>query len=275
MKQTLIQFGFTEFEAELYIALLTLGQGTIDECVKIANVKRTTAYSIAKDLLRKGLIIELPYKPVRYRVLPPRETLDWVFKNKIEELKRTFSEMEEVADKVIKEAQSLFEEQPVYRNPNQEIILVHGSNISSEFTRPFIGKRDVIRSLTRLPILMGDEDGQERSPTPSNAERYLVFETEMLTIAGFRAALRYDIDGDTFHFRHIEKIPTKMMIFDDVGAIVIMKRNESPEENISLVVQNREMVGVLLRTFEDTWNRAEPVTKELIDEFESETASEK
>jgi len=269
-----MQFGFTEYEAELYVALLTLGQGTIDECVKIANIKRTTAYSIAKDLLRKGLILEVPHKPVRYRVLPPKETLSWIFQNKIEQTKRASIEMEEAASKVIQKAQSLFDEQPVYSNPNQEIILIHGSNISSELTRPFATRKNIIRSLTRFPVMMSGGDNQTRMTTP-DAERYLVFETEMLTSAEFRGALRQDLDGGVFYFRHIDKIPTKMMIFDDVGAIVVMNRNESPNENISLVVQNKEMVAVLLRTFEDVWDKADPVTIKLIDEYEPKMPSEK
>ncbi len=56
----LIQLGLSEKEAQLYIAALQLGSGTVQEIAKKANIKRPTAYVVLDQLIEKGLISRKP-----------------------------------------------------------------------------------------------------------------------------------------------------------------------------------------------------------------------
>lgn len=52
----LTQFGLTDKEAAVYVALLELGQADVAEIAKKAGIKRPTAYFVVEDLTKKGFI---------------------------------------------------------------------------------------------------------------------------------------------------------------------------------------------------------------------------
>lgn len=55
IKATLEKGGFSSKEAALYLALLTLGKGTVTEITRAAGVGRTYGYPILDDLVARGL----------------------------------------------------------------------------------------------------------------------------------------------------------------------------------------------------------------------------
>lgn len=58
LQQTLGKLGFTQKETEVYLALLTHGKMTPAEVAKLTRISRPTVYSVAKELVRKGVVIE-------------------------------------------------------------------------------------------------------------------------------------------------------------------------------------------------------------------------
>jgi sugar-specific transcriptional regulator TrmB len=55
LKQTLISLGFTDKEADVYLALLNMGKGTVSRIARAAGINRTTGYDILDSLVNKGL----------------------------------------------------------------------------------------------------------------------------------------------------------------------------------------------------------------------------
>lgn len=58
IKQILEQFGLKDKRADVYLATLELGRGTVIEIAKKAGIKRTTCYDILSDLIRDNLVTE-------------------------------------------------------------------------------------------------------------------------------------------------------------------------------------------------------------------------
>lgn len=56
IKTQLLALGFSEKEANVYLALLGLGKGTVSQIGLKAGINRTTGYDILADLVRKGLV---------------------------------------------------------------------------------------------------------------------------------------------------------------------------------------------------------------------------
>ena|SRR3989338_984581 len=52
----LITLGFSEKYANIYLAILELGEASVIEIAQKAGLKRTTVYNILPDLLHRGLI---------------------------------------------------------------------------------------------------------------------------------------------------------------------------------------------------------------------------
>ncbi len=74
VKESLKQLGFAEKEIEVYLAVLEQGKTTPANIALLTGINRTTVYSIAKELLEKGVIAEDIAGPKSYLVaLPPEE----------------------------------------------------------------------------------------------------------------------------------------------------------------------------------------------------------
>lgn len=64
--------GFTQKEAQVYLALLELGQGDASEISKKAGLKRTIIYVIIDELIEKGYATKLPNKKINtYQTIDP------------------------------------------------------------------------------------------------------------------------------------------------------------------------------------------------------------
>jgi sugar-specific transcriptional regulator TrmB len=75
-EQLLKQIGLSASEARLYQAVLDAGNATPTLLGKLSGIKRTTAYSIARSLVEKGLLTEdTTRRPRVFRVVPPDEVL--------------------------------------------------------------------------------------------------------------------------------------------------------------------------------------------------------
>ncbi len=56
LQKALLSLNFTEKEASVYLALLELGQGSVSEIARKANINRTYGYNILSTLAGKGLV---------------------------------------------------------------------------------------------------------------------------------------------------------------------------------------------------------------------------
>jgi sugar-specific transcriptional regulator TrmB len=71
--------GLTASEIAVYTAVLASGGVTPVALAKLAGVKRTTAYSIARSLIEKGLLVEdSTRRPRVFRSATPEQVLELV-----------------------------------------------------------------------------------------------------------------------------------------------------------------------------------------------------
>ncbi|NTV44370.1 MAG: hypothetical protein HGA67_01585 [Candidatus Yonathbacteria bacterium] len=68
MKHLLLQYGFTEKEAEVYVASLELGQATGFEIYRKTDLKKPTVYYVLDELQKKGFVFQTKKGNKRYFV---------------------------------------------------------------------------------------------------------------------------------------------------------------------------------------------------------------
>lgn len=79
---TLISVGFTDKEARVYIALLSMPNGTVSAIAKQAEIKRSIAYFTLGSLMARGYVQELPGEKVkRFVAVEPARLLQSVQAN--------------------------------------------------------------------------------------------------------------------------------------------------------------------------------------------------
>ncbi len=75
IENTLKQLGFGDKEIKVYLSILEQGKTTPANIATITGIKRTTVYSISKELLEKGVIVEDIAGPHSFLVALPPEDL--------------------------------------------------------------------------------------------------------------------------------------------------------------------------------------------------------
>ena len=73
--EDLTSVGFSEKEANVYLALLELGRGTVSQITRKAKINRTTGYNVLDTLVKKGLINISGKEPKQEYVAEPPDRI--------------------------------------------------------------------------------------------------------------------------------------------------------------------------------------------------------
>lgn len=93
MDDILKHFGLSEKEAQVYLALLELGESTAPAISKKAGVKHPTTYVILDELRKKGLLTEIPKKSKSLYTAKSPEVLLAARKEANEEIRQAMPEI--------------------------------------------------------------------------------------------------------------------------------------------------------------------------------------
>ncbi|NLF88425.1 TrmB family transcriptional regulator, partial [Candidatus Bathyarchaeota archaeon] len=91
----LIQVGFTEAQAKLYLALLSIGQTDVKNLSKQANVPRQAAYRTLGELQERGLVERIIALPQEYKAIPIHDGLAIMISSKANEYARILDDAKE------------------------------------------------------------------------------------------------------------------------------------------------------------------------------------
>ncbi|MHA1238925.1 MAG: TrmB family transcriptional regulator [Candidatus Odinarchaeia archaeon] len=73
--RSLRRIGLTEYEAEVYLALLSLGSATASDISKKCRVPISKIYEVIRSLIKRELIEVQPTRPKKFRPLDPDKTI--------------------------------------------------------------------------------------------------------------------------------------------------------------------------------------------------------
>lgn len=92
-------FGLTEYQARVYLALLEFEVATAGQIPSASKVPRTKIYGIMRQLHEKGLVQIVPETPLKYRAVP----FDLYLHKRISEMREKSNELESNIDDLSKE----------------------------------------------------------------------------------------------------------------------------------------------------------------------------
>lgn len=97
IKKFLVDIGFSEKEALVYLALLPVDNASVIELSESTGINRTTIYPILEDLITKKIVVEITEgKKVRFQAEPPERIATFV------KTQRTkFEEQEKILEDII------------------------------------------------------------------------------------------------------------------------------------------------------------------------------
>jgi len=103
LKSSLIELGLTEKEANVYLALLKMGQGTVSAIARKAGIQRTTTYNILDSLVSKKLARISGKEPKQEYVAESPNIILKALKEKLDSTKEQLKK----ADKAIPQLKSI------------------------------------------------------------------------------------------------------------------------------------------------------------------------
>ncbi len=118
------QLGFNDKETEVYLAVLKHGKITPGSLATVVNLKRTTVYSIAKELVKKGVVSEDLGSSSLYLLAKPPQELENLIKKDQKELE----EKKLVVSKAVEELKNIGQA-AVYQIP--KIVFVQENEVEN------------------------------------------------------------------------------------------------------------------------------------------------
>ncbi|MDD4762069.1 MAG: helix-turn-helix domain-containing protein [Candidatus Pacebacteria bacterium] len=237
---TLVQLGFTQKEATVYIVTLELGMAPASVIAKKAKMKRTTVHEILKKLGERGLAEFFMRKNTRFfSVLSPRSLLE-KYETHIRELQGHLPQLLAVENRIVRKPKVSFYEgkedlRRLYLDPltsKTEILnYFHPEKLFEYFSEEWV-RREVIRERVKrgrsVRVLMPD------SPIARQFQARGAHELRNARIAkGIRLLL-----------------PNEIYIYDNKYSIF------SFDDDMALVIESEDVATTQRAIFELAWESA-------------------
>lgn len=92
--------GFTDSESKLYLVSLEMGEATVQELAKKANISRVTAYAVVDSLMKSGLMSTIQKGKRRLFLAESPDRLTSFMRARMEQMKSTLHEVEGSLDEL-------------------------------------------------------------------------------------------------------------------------------------------------------------------------------
>jgi len=252
--------GFSETEADLYKALLKIGEGTIAECIQLSKVKRAAAYNIMDRLVESGLVVEIQGNPKRFCPAPPRFAFEELQNRRLKELNEERKEIPQTVEELVEISEEIFKEHPIMVDDRREFMLLRGTKMMDDIMKPLAGRaKKCQRIFSRFPLAFPeDSDDLEKRARLKHVtyDHRVLFESHMIDDPKFLGLLSCDFNDEYMEFRHMESLPIKLVIFDDFAGVVTTPNNSDRDKFESVLTYNRNLIEFYITSFDSYWERA-------------------
>ncbi len=86
--------GLSEYEAKVYVTLVRIGVSGASRLSMESGVPRTKIYSVLRRLVERGLVVEVPGKPMEFAPVSPKK----VFSEKLREMERNLDALKGIIE---------------------------------------------------------------------------------------------------------------------------------------------------------------------------------
>jgi len=246
---TLQSFGFSEKEADVYVALLELGRGTVSKISQGAGINRTTGYDILGSLVSKKLARVSGKEPKQEYVAEPPSAIT-------EYLKRQISQTEEF----IKEAENILPDLTLlYAIDNRPKIRFYEGTDGLEHVY-----EDTLTSSEPIRAYATVDDMHNALPNyfPGYYKRRAEKNIAIRAIVPETPTGRERKIHDTEEKREIAFVPVDKYYFSPEINIYDNKvMIASWREKLGIIIESEEIADAMKKIYELAWGRAKEMSK--------------
>lgn len=250
----LVNFGLSEKEAKIYLALLELEMATVFEVAKQSGINRSSAYVVLETLKKKGFVGISDDKKVRNYIAASPETLLHSAKAAAKKQEETKTGIESIIPE-LKALHKGTKRRPIVKifegeNAAREVYLSTLSSNSKElrtFANPInIFKRipDFVEAYDKERAKRGIKMFMINPATKEVVEMYKHVKPE----EPFECML---IPEDKFKFS------------SDMGIVGNNVTLISPKDNFGIIIESKEIADMLKNSFDLAWEEAKRLDKKV------------
>jgi HTH-type transcriptional regulator, sugar sensing transcriptional regulator len=258
MLKKLIDFGLSDKEAKVYLALLELGSSSVSEIARRARVTRTNTYHLLSALQSYGLVSS-----------QGSETSRSVFSaEKPDRFLQLMKEKKEDAERKFKEAEDMIPElRSVYHDPDQKVRVRYYEGVEGIIT----AYEDTLSAKTSILGYASVE--QQHSFFPGYFPAYYDRRTDKkIEVECFLAESDDSLRIKSLDKKHLRKtsiIPKKFSIspeiniYDDKVAILSLK------EKFGVIIESHEVADAFRKMFQLGMERAKQYDRDIMKRLKS------
>lgn len=238
--QLLKKIGLSKRQAQIYVALLEIGKGSVQEIADQSGLKRTSIYPNLEVLKERGVLFESKIDAHTYYLPEDPEQLVSTLKDQTEELSHALNSLSEHANKQRSHVQfhsgsDGFKKiwNTIFTSDIKEFLIITDPR---EF-RGFVQNKYIVHSLIKKKVDMG-----------IHSRQLIAFSEDAKNIV----AKDSEENRESKMLPHQHKIPYTTIIFDNKVALI------SPmPENIIMIIESESYARTQRSFFEALWESIE------------------
>ncbi len=247
----LIEFGLSEKEAKVYLALLELEVATVNEAAETADINRSSAYVVMEALKRKGLVSTSEHKKIQtYSAVSPemllREAKDRVIKT---------NEIESKISNIIPELKALHKD----TKHKPRVRVFEGINgVRDAYWDVLSTKTDKLRTYAN-PInifkYIPDFQKQDLKRAEQGIKMYAVNPAT-------REMIEFTKHAQPSHPFELVLIPENKYNFSsDIGIYADRFTIISPQEKFGIIIESKRISDIMKNIFDMAYEEAKRLSK--------------
>lgn len=248
--------GLSADEARAFVALVERGRLTASELATATGITRGRIYDVARGLIVKGVALEAASQVRSFEPVEPEIAVS----NLLDSRRREMEHVEQRATTVIRSLDGRRAASPA--PPGFVETLRHGPNLRERLDELYEAAQAEIVVFSRPPYYAMQPWVEEQDPAVQALRRgvkiRVVYDSVVLGEPGERAAIeQWSKWGE--EARHLDGLPTKMIVFDRNVAMLPLAEPGNERNIITLVCRHPGLAQLAASAFDRAWERAEAV----------------
>lgn len=250
MKEQLEKLGFSPKEADVYVALLELGNAVVSDVAKKASINRSTAYVILESLAERGLVsISENHNVKVFSVTHPERLIKYM-----QDQVKKYTELVGLAHNLVPELKSLY----VGVGPKPRVQFFEGTEGLKTAYEDTLTSQETIRAYASIENMHKALPDYFPEYYQRRADKNITIRAIFPDTPEARERMKYNknearesllVPSDKYAFS------PEINIYDN--KIVFM----SLVEKFALVIESQELADALKKVFELSWEEAKNLSK--------------
>lgn len=263
---SLVIYGLTPVQAQVYLTLLKLGTSTAKSVSTNSNINRVDVYRALRRLGKLGLVEQVLGNPITFCPVEPEQALDILLQEKMSQVERLASNKNYVKKRL--NMLSLYgpmERQDEAKNSELFLKLLSGDRVFQKLKFLLTqAKHEVITVFSPKALILYDRIGIPELERERTNYGIVIRAISSVTKENYEQAKAY---SKIVSFHHSEKLSSHLRYTIVDGSFLLLPVGEPPAsltDPMALWTNSKTLIVALTDDFEKLWNDSSPVDEMLI-----------